>query len=137
MALYDKYNLTEPMGRLLIKYVLALQNIMQYKVDANDWQTPYQLETIRQNAHQELFDNAILPLLELNESVSEDDVYLRSKELFSNLDKIWKIYDQTEFDLTDDNCMEWMVLYLYKFLNTTETKLYLEGKIQYIHGIHI
>lgn len=137
MALYDKYNLTEPMGRLLIKYVLALQNIMQYKVDANDWQTPYQLETIRQNAHQELFDEAILPMLSLDEDVCEDEVYLRSKELFSNLDKIWKIYDQTEFDLTDDNCMQWMVLYLYKFLNTTETKLYLEGKIQYIHGIHI
>lgn len=137
MTLYDKYNLTEPMGRLLIKYVLALQNITQYKADANDWQTPYQLETIRQNAHRELFDNAILPLLKLDEDISEDDVYLRSKELFSNLDKIWKIYDGTEFDLTDDNCMEWMVLYLYRFLNTTETKLYLEGKIQYIHGIHI
>lgn len=137
MSIYDKYFLSEPMLTLLIKYVTALQNIVQYKLDANDWQTPYQLETIRQNAHKKLFDEAILPLLQLSDGFDESEAYLRSKELFANLDKIWHIYDNTNFDLTKDADLQFMLIYLHKFLNTTETKYYLEGKTQYIHGIHM
>lgn len=121
----------------ILRYLFALQNIECYKADANDWQTPYQLEMIRKEAHKALFDNEILPLLKMKDGFDEYDAYNRSKELFENLDKIWAIYDRSPFDLKNDGCIPDMAIYLDKFLMTTETRYYLEGTTKFIHGIHI
>lgn len=122
----------------ILDYLFALQRIELYKEDSGDWQSPYQLEMCRIEMHRKLFDNQILPTLHLDvEGFTEDDAFIRSKELFGNLDKIWRIYDLTPFDIKEDNDVAWMAKYLDKFLNTTETKYFLEGRIQFIHGIHI
>lgn len=119
----------------ILDYLFAIQAIEQYKEDADDWHSPYQLEMRRIEMHKKLFDNLIYPLL--SGGTDENDAFLRSKELFGNLDKIWKIYDSTEFDIKNDNCLTWMGLYLQKFLVCRETLYFIEGTTQYIHGIHI
>lgn len=121
----------------ILEYLEILQAIATYKVDAADNHTPYQLEIRRKDAHDRLFNEDILPLLTLKDGFTEDDAYLRSKDLFSNLDKIWKIYDLTDFDITDGNCIRWLQAHLYHFLLTTETLYYLEGVTGGIHGIHV
>lgn len=119
-------------------YLFALQRIELYKEDSGDCMSPYQFEMNRIDAHRELFDNDILPFLRHDvEGFNEHDAFVRSKELFSNLDKIWAIYDATPFDIKKDTCVKWLAKYLYKFLTSTETKYFLEGKTQFIHGIHI
>ncbi len=119
-------------------YLFALQRIELYKEDSGDCMSPYQFEMNRIGAHRELFDNDILPSLCCDmEGFNEHDAFVRSKELFSNLDKIWAIYDATPFDIKEDTCVMWLAKYLYKFLNSTETKYFLEGKTQFIHGINI
>lgn len=118
-------------------YVSVLQAIAEYKVDVEDDRTPYQLEMRRKDMHDKLFTEDILPILSLRKGFTENDAYFRSKEIFSNLDKVWRIYDMTEFDITDDNCTKWLVTHLYHFLQTTETKYFLEGVTDKIHGIHI
>ena len=137
MSLLDKYFIDDTFKDRCLRYLFSLQSILMYKTDANDWQTPYQLETNRQNAHRKLFDDAILPMLRLEEGSDENDAYMRSKDIFGNLDKVWKIYDDSEMDLTDDSCIPWMVIYLWKLISSTEGKFFLEGRTQYIHGIHI
>ena len=121
----------------IIRYIVVLQQIACYKFDADDVSTPYQLEMSRQAAHKTLFEKRILPMLKPVEGITDDDMFQRTKEIFSNLDKVWKIYDATEFDLKDDECVQWLCIYLQKFLFSTETLLFLEGKTKNIHGIHL
>lgn len=137
MSLLDKYFIDDSFKENILRYLFSLQSIAQYKIDANDWQTPYQLETIRQNAHDKVFKENILPTLYLVDGFDEHDSYMRSKEIFSNLDKVWKIYDETDFDITKDECVPWMAIYLWKILRSTECKYFLEGRTQFLHGIHI
>lgn len=118
------------------KYLYSLQNILFYQQDAGDFSTPYQLEMKRQNAHNELVANHILPMLKLDSSFSDTDVYVRTKLILSNLDKVWKIYDNTEFDLKDDTCLAFLSLYLEKLFTSSECKNYLEGRTEYIRGIN-
>ncbi|MBQ6771345.1 MAG: hypothetical protein IJP44_10275 [Bacteroidales bacterium] len=119
----------------IIEYLMSLQRIWQYKADADDWHTPYQMEMCRQEMHRKLFDNVILPMLKLCDGFTDDDAYIRSKELFGNLDKIWAIYDATPFSLEEDEQVQWMAVYLSKFLYSTEVLYYLEGKTKYVHGV--
>lgn len=119
----------------IMEYLFALQRIWQYKADTDDVHTPYQFEMCRQAMHTKLFDNVIRPMLNLYDGFTEDDAYIRSKELFANLDKIWAIYDQTPFSLDDDECVQWMTIYLDKFLNCTEVCYFLEGRTKYVHGV--
>lgn len=137
MSLLDKYFIEDSFKENCLRYLFTLQSIAQYKFDANDCSTPYQFEQSRKIAHDRLFQENILPTLKLEEGFSEYDAYNRSKEIFSNLDRVWKIYDETEFDLTKDDTIPWLVLYLWKLLRSTEGKYYLEGHTQYIHGINI
>ena len=136
MSLLDKYFIEDSFKENALRYVFSLQSIALYKMDANDWQTPYQLENIRKNAHNKLFNDNILPTLNFVEGFDEHDSYMRSKDIFSNLDKVWKIYDDTDFDITKDECVPWMVIYLWKLLRSTECKYFLEGKTHFVHGLH-
>lgn len=119
----------------IIEYLMALQRIWQYKEDSKDWLTPYQMEMCRQAMHRKLFDNVILPMLKLYDGFTEDDAYIRSKEIFGNLDKIWALYDDSPFSLEEDEEIQWMAVYLSKFLYSSEVLNYLEGKTKYIHGV--
>ena len=121
----------------IIDYVELLHSIMSYKYDADDASTPYTFEVKRTELHENLFRNRILPLCNPVDGFTEDDMYLRTKELFANLDKIWRIYDLTEFDLKKRECVRFMCQYLQKFLFTTETLYFIEGRTAYIHGIHV
>ena len=135
MSLYDKYFIPNSYKENVLRYLFTLQNIAQYKIDADDVQTPYQFEMARKSMHDKLFNENILPMLKCED---EQLAYMRSKEIFANLDKVWGIYDQTPFDLTNDECITWMGVYLWKLLNTTECKYFLEGKTVRMHcGIHV
>lgn len=124
------------MNTTIQKYLYALQAILFYKA-ACDFQTPYQLEMNRQNAHNELVTNYILPMLTIEGcSFAESDVYVRTKLILSNLDKVWKIYDDTEFDLTDDMCLAFLSKYLERLFSSSECKNYLEGRTEYLRGIN-
>lgn len=120
-----------------LDYVFALQAIAHYRADTDDYTTPYQLEMRRQAMHQKLFDNVILPTLHLADGFTEHDAFLRSKELFSHLDRIWGVYDRTPFNLQDDDCVSWLALYIDKYLSSTEAKYYLEGVTNFTHSVII
>lgn len=117
------------------KYLHSIQAILLYKQDACDLSTPYQLEANRQNAHNELVANYILPMLKIDSSFSDTDVYVKTKLILSNLDKVWKIYDYTEFDLTNDTCLAFLAMYLEKLFTSSECKNYLEGRTEHLRGI--
>lgn len=118
----------------ILRYLFALQSIAAYKADMMDYMTPYGLETRRQEAHDAMVEHVILPMLDADDKAL---VYVRTKDITDNLDKVWAIYDLTPFDLLDDDCISWLASYLEKLFSSTECKYFLEGKIQYIHGIHI
>lgn len=117
------------------KYLYSIQSILLYKQDAYDFSTPYQLEINRQNAHNELVKEYILPMLKLDSDSSDTDVYVLTKYILSNLDKVWKIYDDTEFDLTNNTCLKILSRYLEKLFTSTECKYFLEGKTKGLRGI--
>ena len=116
------------------RYLYSLQNIASYKNDTMDYMTPYALETRRQEAHNTMVQNLILPMLE---ECDESEVYIRTKDITDNLDKVWKIYDNSPFNLLDDDCISWLAKYMEKLFASTECKYFLEGKTGGIHGIHI
>lgn len=120
----------------ILKYLYSLQAILEYKIDTKDYATPYAFETRRKEAHDAMIENVILPLL--NSDVDSSEVYIRTKMITDNLDKVFKIYDDTPFDLLDDDyCIPWLAKYLRKLFYSTECKYYLEGVTAHIHGIDI
>lgn len=119
-----------------IEYCIALQRIALYRADTDDYTTPYQLEMCRQAAHMKLFEERILPILKPVDSFSETDVFMRTKEIFSNLDKVWKTYGQTDFDLVNDECADFLPYYLQKFIESSECKNFLEGRTAYLRNIN-
>ena len=127
------------MDDVIKDYVTTLQSIVDYKTFSDDTRTPYTLEMQRQQLHNELFQDHILIFLDFDDQYefTEHDAYLRSKEIFANLDKVYRIYDMSPFDIADDHCVRDLCKYLKKFLLTTETIYFLNGKTDYIHGIHI
>lgn len=135
MKLLDANNIPKEFQEPILKYLFSLQNLAFYRQDACDYMSPYQLDEIRSIAHGNLIRNVILLILDKN--ADESIVYVRSKDILTNLDKVWKIYDETEFDLTSDDCIQWLAIYLWKFIIKTESRYFLEGKIDFIHGIHI
>lgn len=96
--------------------------------------TPYELECRRQEAHLALFDN-VKQYLTPKEGFSKDDMFLRSKEIFAHLDLVFNIYNDWNLDLKNYLDRKFLIDALYKFLQTTETKYYLEGKTAGIHGV--
>ena len=108
----------------LLHYLYILSSIQESR-DICD-RTPYNLETQRQNLH----DYIVMALVDrLPEGIDNIEVYMRSKEILSNLDKVNVIYSSAnEWMLKTDEDINHMANDLYKFLTSRETLLYLEGK---------
>jgi len=119
----------------IYEYVGLLQSIALYQFDADDIQTPYAFEMKRKELHENLFREHILPHCNPTEGFTEQDMYARTKDIFANLDKVWAIYDASEFDLKDDSCVTFLCRYLEKLLSSTEAVYYIEGRTKHIHGI--
>ena len=119
----------------ILNYLFVLQNIASYKNETTDHMTPYTFETMRQEAHNQMVRKVILPML--NGDVDESEVYIRTKMITDNLDKIWNIYDGSPFSLLDDECIHLLARYLRKLFLSTECKYYLEGVTAHLHGIDI
>lgn len=110
----------------LIHYLYTLQAIQNWQSETVAL-TPYALETQRCNLHEYI----VLSLIDrLNGGdIEYVDVYRRSKEIFSNLDKVNAIYSTAdEWLLETDEDVNHMANDLYKFLTSRETLMYLEGK---------
>ncbi|WP_296865117.1 hypothetical protein [uncultured Methanobrevibacter sp.] len=128
MRLLDANGVPRLFSENIFNYLRALQEIAEGK-------NKYQHEDRRSDLHKAIVENVLLPML--GRDADTDIVYNKSKELLANLDKIWGIYDMTPFDLLDDNCLVWLTIYMWTFFSRTECKNFLEGKSDYIHGIHI
>lgn len=64
--------------------------------------------------------------------------YLRLKLFTDNLDKVNNLYSGDEaWRLKTDSDVRWMAKYLERLLSSTEAMLYLEGKIQRVHGFNV
>ena len=108
----------------LLHYLYILSAIQESREICD--RTPYSLETQRQNLH----DYIVMALVDrLPESIDKTDVYMRSKEILSNLDKVNAVYSTAnEWMLKSDEDINHMTNDLYKFLTSREVLLYLEGK---------
>lgn len=62
-------------------------------------------------------------------------MFFRSKEIFARLDLVFNIYYDWNLDLKNYSDCKLLIDALYKFLQTTATKYYLEGKTAHIHGV--
>lgn len=108
----------------LLHYLYILSAIQESREICD--RTPYSLETQRQNLH----DYIVMALVDrLPEGIDKTDVYMRSKEILSNLDKVNAVYSTAnEWMLKSDEDINHMTNDLYKFLTSREVLLYLEGK---------
>ena len=122
------------MKKVIKKYLETLQGIEQLRIETGIG-TPYGLEQRRAEIHYKLFYEHILPMLNIAEGHDDSDAYMRSKEIFSRLDRVFRIYSMMPFDLTDNDCLIDLSKFLYRFLLTTETIYFLEFKTDFIHGV--
>lgn len=118
--------------RLIDNYTDILHNIEDAR-EICGW-TPYALENRRQDAHLALF-NSLKETLKPADGFGVNDMFLRSKELFARLDKIFRIYYNWDLNLKKYEDSELLAEALEKFLLKTETRNYLEGKTQHINGV--
>ena len=117
-----------------LEYLETLQQIVECReADFENWSTPYALETKRRETHRRLFENHIQPFLEDGTDVEE--AYQRSKDIFSNLDLVYKKFYAMPFDLTDHGELVSFSRQLASFLLKAEVLFYLEGKTKYIDGV--
>ena len=73
--------------------------------------------------------------LSLVDGFTEDDAFQRSKEIFSRLDKVFRLYNAFELNLEDTEHIIILSKDLERFLSSTEVKNYLEGRTSGIHGV--
>ena len=108
----------------LLHYLYILSAIQESREICD--RTPYSLETQRQNLH----DYIVMALVDrLPEGADKTDVYMRSKKILSNLDKVNAVYSTAnEWLLKSDEDINHMTNDLFKFLTSRVTLLYLEGK---------
>ena len=108
----------------LLHYLYILSAIQESREICD--RTPYNLETQRQNLH----DYIVMSLVDrLPEGIDNTDVYMRSKKILSNLDKVNAVYSTAnEWMLKSDEDINHMTNDLFKFLTSRETLLYLEGR---------
>lgn len=88
----------------------------------------------RMDIHQRLFEK-IMQGLKLVDGFTEDDAFWRSKEIFSRLDKVFRLYNDFDLNLEDTEHIAILSKDLKRFLSSTEVKYYLEGRISSIHGV--
>lgn len=116
----------------LLDYLDILHQIAIFH-ESYAYSTPHVLEGKRAEAHRNLFENHIAPFLE--DGTDVESAYIRSKDIFSNLDKVYRIFSITPFDLNDFGEMRMFSRELAHFLMGAEVLNYLEGKTQYIHNV--
>lgn len=110
----------------ITRYLYTLQAIQNWRRDIDAF-TPYCLESSRSNIHERIVACLMDRLSGLD--VEYSNIYYRSKEIFSNLDKVNAIYSTAnEWMLETDEDVNHMTNDLYKFLTSRETLLYLEGQ---------
>lgn len=122
------------MEKLINDYLMVLQRIAMVKGGDDFAPTPIMLNRQRIEAHDALFDE-LFTYLKPVDGQTRDDCYWRSKELFSRLDKIFRLFNDFDLDLTDSEHIRFLTKDLDKFLFKTEVKYYLEGKTKGIHGV--
>ena len=113
-------------------YCIVLQSIADMQYDADMLGTAYGLESRREEAHEKVMD---FVMGSLNPEADYNEVYLRTKDIMSRLDKVWKIYDDTPFDILSKEFIVWMPHYLTRLFASTECKYYLEGKIDGLRNV--
>lgn len=116
-------------------YLHILRSISNWQSEFSGTGTPYAFETRRCELHNRIFETHIFPFLK--DGTDYNAAYQRSKELFSRLDQIWRIYNAYPFDLNDEDCIIQLAKDLSTFLLKTETLYYLEGVTAHIHGIDL
>lgn len=111
---------------LIEDYLFTLKDI-ENTIDDNGGLTMYTFEVSRQELHNEIVDEF---MTWLPEGIDRNIVYNRSKEIFSNLDKVCKVYSTAEewkyddyFDVKD------MAKYVRNYLTLSVVRQYLSGKI--------
>lgn len=118
----------------VLEYLETLQQIVECReADFENWSTPYALETKRRETHRRLFENHIQPFLE--DGTDIEDAYQRSKDIFSNLDRVYAIFNAMPFDINDHGEMTIFSRQLASFLLKTEVLYYLEGKTKYLRNV--
>lgn len=122
------------MEELIQEYLRILQCIAISKGGDEFARTIPAYNTRRMDIHDRLFKE-LLGGLALAENFTEDDAYWRSKEIFSRLDKVFRLYNDWNLDLTNSEDVYLLSKDLYKFLHKTETSMYLEGRISGIDGV--
>lgn len=88
----------------------------------------------RMQLHEELFDE-LLKRLDLVDGFTPDEAMERSKELFSRLDKVFRLYNDFDLDLSDPDHLDILSGDLEKFLGKTEVRYFLEGRTKGVHGV--
>lgn len=120
----------------LLEYFHILQKIVECReADFDNWTTPYALEESRGKVHRRLFENHIFYMLE--KGTDFNLAYQRSKEIFSRLDQVWKIFNADSFDLNNEQDLLILAEDMSRFLLKTEVRFYLEGVTEGIHGLDI
>ena len=117
------------------EYLRIMQTIEMMRGDDDlAFVTPYGMNARRMDLHDALFQE-LYKTLKPVEGFTENDVYWRSKEIFSRLDKVFALYNDFKLDLKDTQHIMLLAEDLEKFLSKTEVKMYLEGRTGGIHGV--
>lgn len=119
------------MEELVKEYLRILQCIAISKGGDEFAPTIPSFNTRRMDVHDRLFDE-IKGRLNFAEHFTENDAYWRSKEIFSRLDKVFRLYNDFDLDLTNTEHIIILSKDLYKFLCNTTVSYYLEGRTNQI-----
>ncbi len=122
------------MNEVITEYMRILQCIAISKGGDIYAPTLPCLNARRMDIHQRLFEK-LMSELSLVDGFTEDDTFQRSKEIFSRLDKIFRLYNDYELNLEDTEHIMILSKDLERFLSSTEVKYYLEGRTTGIHGV--
>lgn len=111
---------------LIEDYLFTLKDI-ENTIDDNGGLTMYTFEVSRQELHNEIVDEF---MTWLPEGIDRNIVYTRSKEIFSNLDKVCKLYSTAEEWKSDDyfDVMD-MAKYVRNYLTLSVVRQYISGRI--------
>ena len=117
------------------EYLRIMQSIELMRGDDDlSFVTPYAMNARRMELHDALFQE-LYKTLNPVEGFFENDVYWRSKEIFSRLDKVFRLYNDFDLDLKNAEHLIILAKDLETFLSRTEVKYYLEGRTGGIHGV--
>lgn len=122
------------MNEVITEYTGILQCIALSKEGDIYAPTVPCLDARRTDIHQRLFEE-LMSRLSLVDGFTEYDAFQRSKEIFSRLDKVFRLYNAFDLNLEDTEHIIILSKDLERFLSSTEVKYYLEGRTSGIHGV--